>query len=229
MIERQYENEVVSRKEARERGLLHYFTGRPCINGHLSIRGVLSKSCAECMKDVRRRWLERNREAERVRSAAWKKANPEKERLRHAAGRLKEGFREAKRVADKLRWEEKRDIRLLQKASWRRQKRQECPSFRFKDNLRRRIRIAYSGRTKPATTIDLIGCSHAEFMKHIESRFAPGMSWENRSEWHVDHIVPVSIFDISDPDQARLAFHYSNCQPLWAADNLKKAAKLDFI
>ena len=73
--------------------------------------------------------------------------------------------------------------------------------------------------------MELIGCSKEELIKHLESQFIEGMTWENWSlnGWHIDHIRPISSFDLSDPAQAKECFHYSNLQPLWAIDNLKKS------
>ena len=51
------------------------------------------------------------------------------------------------------------------------------------------------------------------------------MSWENHGEWHLDHIKPLSSFDPQDPEQVMASSHYTNFQPLWAEDNLKKADK----
>jgi hypothetical protein len=82
------------------------------------------------------------------------------------------------------------------------------------------------GSPKSQRTIHLIGCTAEQLKLHIESQFAKGMSWENRHEWHIDHIIPVSKFDLSDPEQQAAAFHYTNLQPLWAADNLRKSAKV---
>jgi hypothetical protein len=67
----------------------------------------------------------------------------------------------------------------------------------------------------------LLGCSGAEARAHLTSLFKPGMSWDraSRSQWHIDHIVPCSAFDLSDPEQARRCFHYTNLQPLWAREN----------
>lgn len=65
-------------------------------------------------------------------------------------------------------------------------------------------------------------------MAHLEAQFAPGMTWENRGEWHVDHIRPLASFDLTDPEQLRTASHYTNLQPLWASDNLAKGARLDW-
>lgn len=74
---------------------------------------------------------------------------------------------------------------------------------------------------------DLVGFSLSDLMLHLERQFLPGMTWENRSEWHVDHIVPLSSFKFTNPDDAefRAAWALTNLRPFWAADNLKKHAK----
>jgi 5-methylcytosine-specific restriction endonuclease McrA len=69
---------------------------------------------------------------------------------------------------------------------------------------------------------------HCQYVKaHLEAQFKEGMSWENWgvSGWHVDHIIPLSSFDLSDEKQLKKAVHYSNLQPLWAADNIIKSCK----
>ncbi len=70
--------------------------------------------------------------------------------------------------------------------------------------------------------LDLLGCRLSELASYLESKFLPGMSWENRNLWHLDHIRPLKTFDLSDPTQLAVACHFTNLQPLWAADNLKK-------
>jgi hypothetical protein len=56
------------------------------------------------------------------------------------------------------------------------------------------------------------------------ARFQPGMSWQNWGEWHLDHIRPLASFNLSDRTQFLQAVHFSNYQPLWAIDNLRKGA-----
>ena len=75
--------------------------------------------------------------------------------------------------------------------------------------------------------INNLGCSIQEFRAHLESKFQPGMSWENygNNGWEIDHILPLSGFDLTNEDQVRVACHYTNLQPLWAGDNLKKSNK----
>ncbi len=97
--------------------------------------------------------------------------------------------------------------------------------FRLSNNLRKRVSNALNGRTKSAPTLALLGCSVDMCRAHLERQFTDGMTWDNRTEWHVDHIRPVASYDLSDPRQQRACFHYSNLQPLWARDNLSKGAR----
>jgi len=89
------------------------------------------------------------------------------------------------------------------------------------------MNLALSGTNKVASTEELLGCSFDVFVEHLQSQFKDGMSWDNRGRagWHIDHIRPCASFDLSDPDQQRQCFHYTNMQPLWAADNLSKGSK----
>ena len=75
----------------------------------------------------------------------------------------------------------------------------------------------------------LIGCNKYEFKDYMESLWTEGMSWENygrgHGKWQIDHIKPLTSFDLTDPEQQKKCFHHSNCQPLWFADNMKKGYK----
>ena len=110
----------------------------------------------------------------------------------------------------------------------RRESRLNNPKLDMADRLRKRIGRAirdYGTGRKSASSALLLGCSMPEFMAHLESRFLPGMTWENRNQWHVDHKRPARSFDLSDPAQQLACFHFSNLQPLWAVDNIRKHAK----
>jgi hypothetical protein len=79
---------------------------------------------------------------------------------------------------------------------------------------------------KSNRTITLLGCSIPELRAHIEAQFKDGMTWENWGAWHIDHRRPCASFNLTDPAQQSACFHYSNLQPLWAAENLSKGARL---
>lgn len=92
--------------------------------------------------------------------------------------------------------------------------------------LRRRVRHALARKAKSKGTLKLLGCDGETLMKHLESLFKPGMSWLNRgSVWHIDHIRPCATFDLLKVSEQRKCFHYTNLQPLFAKENLKKGKK----
>ena len=74
------------------------------------------------------------------------------------------------------------------------------------------------------STESIVGINYNEFKKYLESIFLDGMTWDNRGEWHIDHIIPLSSAK-SKEDLIKLC-HYTNLQPLWAKDNLKKGSKV---
>jgi len=80
------------------------------------------------------------------------------------------------------------------------------------------------GSKKNGLTVQLLGCSFLELVEHIEKKFIPGMTIEHwlNGEIHLDHIKPVASFDLTDATQQQKCFHFTNLQPLWAIDNLKK-------
>jgi hypothetical protein len=96
--------------------------------------------------------------------------------------------------------------------------------FRITHVLRSRLCAAIKGRKPVQQTMDLVGISFTELISYLEGRFQHGMSWANYGfrGWHVDHIAPIASFDLTDPDQQRRCFHYTNLQPLWWKDNLRK-------
>lgn len=79
------------------------------------------------------------------------------------------------------------------------------------------------GHRLPKKKLSYLGCSKIELKEYIESQFKPGMDWNNYGKWHVDHIRPLSSFNLSVEEERIKAFHYSNLQPLWAVDNIKKS------
>jgi hypothetical protein len=83
----------------------------------------------------------------------------------------------------------------------------------------------WQGRTKNKTTKELLGCEWEILKTHIESQFKDGMSWTNKEEWHIDHIIPLA--SAKTKQEILKLCHYSNLQPLLALDNLKKGSKIN--
>lgn len=95
--------------------------------------------------------------------------------------------------------------------------------------LRSRLNKALKGNVKSQGTMALIGCSIDELRKHLESQFEPWMTWDNHGRynpnkrtWHIDHVVAMAKFDLSDPKQQADACNYTNLKPLLAKNNLIK-------
>ena len=98
-------------------------------------------------------------------------------------------------------------------------------NFKIIKVLRSRLSKAIKNHQKNGSAVNDLGCSIIEFKNYLESKFSPGMSWDNYGlyGWHIDHIKPLSAFNLSDRKQILEACHYTNLQPLWAKDNLSKS------
>ena len=101
------------------------------------------------------------------------------------------------------------------------------PIFKITETLRTRVRDAIKTNSKSVSTKKLIGCSIEYLMNHLESQFDDSMGWYNHGfyGWHIDHIKPCASFNLTDPEQQRVCFHFTNLQPLWAEDNMSKGRK----
>jgi hypothetical protein len=101
-------------------------------------------------------------------------------------------------------------------------------NFKIAKNLRNRIHKVFKGINKSSNSLKLLGVkSVSEIKNHIELQFKPGMTWKNYNfnTWHIDHIIPLFSFDLVKEEEQKAAFHYTNLQPLWAKENLKKGKK----
>lgn len=101
------------------------------------------------------------------------------------------------------------------------------PEIKLAKILRCRIRMVLkvNNYKKCDSTFNLLGCSKQFFKDYIVSKFTKGMTLENHgiNGWHLDHIKPCSSFDLSDPEQQKICFHYTNYQPLWATSEIAMA------
>jgi hypothetical protein len=101
------------------------------------------------------------------------------------------------------------------------------PEAKLAAMLRRRILKALDGEVKSGSTYELLGCTWEHLRWHIEAQFDGKMTWKNHgSYWHLDHIIPLDLFDLSDPAQQRRACHWKNLQPLEAKANIRKRNRL---
>jgi hypothetical protein len=113
------------------------------------------------------------------------------------------------------------------RAAQARNYRKNNKNARLAHNLRTRLNKAILNFQKVGSAINDLGCSVEEFKIYIESKFDSKMSWDNYGlkGWHIDHIIPLSSFNLNDVNEFKKATHYTNLQPMWAEDNLKKGNK----
>lgn len=98
---------------------------------------------------------------------------------------------------------------------------------KLKNKLRNRLNCAIKNNYKSGSAVQDLGCSIEEFKTYIENQFQPGMTWNNwtKDGWHIDHKIAISKFNLSIREELLKACHYTNLQPLWAEDNLRKGIK----
>jgi hypothetical protein len=105
----------------------------------------------------------------------------------------------------------------------------KIPTNKIGHQYRARINAALNskGLRKRKGKLAFLGCSLEDFKKYLESKFKSGMNWSNYKwdGWHVDHIKPIASFDLTNEEDFKKCFHYTNLQPLWADENFKKSDK----
>ncbi len=184
----------------------------------------------------------REKDRDRVKAYNEKYTRENKEQIR--AQQL--GYREERRelIKEKMReynarpsskermrnWrEENREVIQAKVTEYHRNRRHNDAEFHLQSVLRGRIRRAIVNQfgKKAFKTMELLGCTTSEAREHLEAQFLPGMTWENFGYrgWQIDHIRPCDSFDLTDPEQQKQCFHYTNLQPLWASDNRQKSNK----
>lgn len=135
------------------------------------------------------------------------------------------------KIKERIReWEQKNAEHVAQKKrNYQRNRRHTDLDFKLRMNLRRRLVSALKTKSKyklnrAGSFVKDLGCNIPELKQHLEKQFQPGMTWDNwgKKGWHIDHIIPLSRFDLTDREQFLRACHYTNLQPLWWWENLQK-------
>jgi hypothetical protein len=194
----------------------------------------LDRKCKDCCKQYREKNKEKinvkrkeYREAHKEQRATWLNANEESQReynknyQKHYREKNKERLR-----AKKSEYFQNNKERIYAQI---RERRKQNPHLRAASNLRSRISIALKDVAKSAHTQELLGCTVDYLRDWLEFQFDDKMTWENYGEWHVDHEIPCAVFNLVDPVEQRICFHYSNLRPLWGVENIAKSDKVDAI
>lgn len=169
------------------------------------------------IKAYKHYWYEMNKELTKARSRISGKKPEYRAKVREHYLKNKERI-----SASKKNWSHKNKERLYKR---HKERMTNDIQYRLSSVLRLRLNCALKGYGyKMGSAVKDLGCTVKELMKYLESKFTNGMNWENRGLWHIDHIEPLSSFDLSDRKQLLKACHYTNLQPLWAIENLKKGS-----
>lgn len=206
------------------------YIGRSCKRGHYGLRYKRTRNCVACHKATA---------AERYRR--YRDKNPERSResvRRYQASEkgviVIEAYKKSEaRRASLKRYNSSEKKKIASSKYCKTEKYKEYvkgqltkPTVFLARSLRDRVRhILKRGKGKrPGSAVRDLGCSLEFFRGYIEAKFDSPMSWDNYGGWHLDHIKPLARFDLSNREQFLQAVHYTNYQPLWAADNWKKGA-----
>ena len=221
--------EIITREAAREQGLKTYFTGKECKHGHVRERRTDNNGCVECIAVRDKAYKAENKEAIAAYKAENKEAIAEYKKAYQAEN--KEAIAEQKKV---YREENKEAIAEYQKsyqaenkeaiAEYKKAYNTENPLAQFARGTLQRIEGGLEDSERTVHYGTELGYTQAEFIENIEKQFQEGMTWERRSEFHIDHIKPISLFLKEGVTDIKIINALSNLQPLWAKDNLIKGS-----
>jgi len=159
--------------------------------------------CKDCRKVYGRKYYNKNREHLILKASI----------VKHTDEYMQE-YRERNKL--KLR---------LYKRKYDTKRKSKNMQFRLSCALRSRLNKAIKNNQKSGSVIGDLGCSIEELKRWLEQQFRPGMGWKNYGKWHIDHIKPLSSFDLINKKQLKKACHWFNLRPLWAKENLSKGDK----
>jgi len=171
----------------------------------------LNSMCRDCYKEYRRQWRKDNPSWGKDYVKKWRKENP----LR------------AKEINEK--WFNNNHDKLLESNRQSNNKRRSTAKGKICHSMSSLMRHSLKkGIKNRSRWEDLAGYTWEELRHHLETRFLPGMTWENMGEWHIDHIIPVSHFYFDNPEDQdfKVCWSLLNLRPLWAKDNLSKGNKV---
>lgn len=197
--------------------------------------GVGSALCKECYKDKNKKYRAENKL--RLNENANKYYKKNKERVKQyyldnkelILQKNKEYYVENKEAINlyvkKYKVENKETLKVTGR-NYRKQRKKNDPLYKLTSDVRNLIYGAFKRRftKKSKKTIEILGCTFEEFYQHLESKFDDKMNWDNQgSYWHIDHIKPISL--AKNEQEVYELNHYTNFQPLYWEDNLKKSNK----
>lgn len=205
-----------------------------CKHGHFQEEGW--KRCKTCKNRTAQKSYHKTmadpeyRENTNARKVAERNAKPENiERHRNCnregeRERSKDqDYRDAKNARQQVRRDS--DEARAKAATYQNARKETDVNFKISAALRTRLYMAVKRGSKVGSAVTDLGCSIEEFKCFIENQFTEGMSWDNYGKWHLDHVRPLAAFNLEDRTQFLEVANWTNYQPLWAEDNIRKGSK----
>lgn len=187
--------------------------------------------CKKCNNERSQKYRKENPEKVLELTKNWRRKNPEwvYDRNRRYQEENPDKVKQMKKSWLDKNSEKRKEYRKNykpRKHEQRKERRDSDPVFNLINRMRCRIwkYLNILEISKKNKTFDIVGCSPEFLKEHLETQFTDGMTWDNRSEWHIDHIIPLS--SAKTEDELYKLCHYTNLQPLWVEDNLKKSNKI---
>jgi hypothetical protein len=180
--------------------------------------------CKECQKISSKLYREKNRNVINERARIKYNLFPEiqKERTKKWTENNEEKYQETYKKGNKKWVEKNKDKRKKYLREYNKERLKSDNLFKLERNVR--IRINKFIKNKKENSSQIIDCSYSFLKEYLEKKFDENMSWDNYGKWHIDHIIPLSSAK-TEEDIIKLC-HYTNLQPLWAEENLKKGCKI---
>ncbi len=205
---------------------MNYKKKQFCVNGHDTFvcGRIKNGRCKICSRNdhnkLYKNLTDEQREKERIRSKEWARQHKE---LYHSYY-LKN---QSSKIAASRTWQiEHKEERQEYLRDYHKKREQVDINFKLTNRLRHRLRQAIKNDQKSGSAVKDLGCSIDFLKQYLSTKFLPNMTWNNwgygLDKWNIDHITPLSSFDLTDREQLLKACHYTNLQPLWQPDNFKK-------
>jgi len=195
-------------------------------------RDLTYKENRDLMLERAKKHYKKNQDRNLIYAREYRVKNKEKIKLREEKNREKYKkmrlekypLRKEKYINNIKRWNKENKDRINKsRRKYVKAKRQTNLEFKLTEILRCKLLTTLRAKNvkKQMRALELVGCTLQELKEHLESQWHPGMNWDNHTKtgWHIDHIKPCNTFDLTDIEQQKLCFHYTNLRPLWADDN----------
>lgn len=238
--------EIISRKDAKAAGLEFYFTGNPCIRGHLSKRATNNGNCIDC----RRAYRKENEGYIKEYTKQYRADN--KDKIKEYNEQNKDHIKDYKRrhyidnrdmLLKKQReyyknnrdsvldyqakyYEDNKDDIIQYSKRYQMERKKKDPEYNMRFVMSRSLKRVVSkikSQFKMDIVIQDVDYTPSDLVENLEGKFLDGMTWENHGDWHIDHRKPISKFINEGICDAKVINALDNLIPMWARDNIRKS------